>query len=422
MNEVIVIGGGIAGIAAGYFFGKKKATVYEAQNRYGGLCDSINIGGFTFDKAVHVSFTSNQFVRQMFESVEHGEHIPIPYNYDRGYWLKHPVQNNLFVLPTEEKVNLISSFVQTAGKQKRISNYEEWLYQQYGKEITEKFYRPYTRKYWCMDPRTLSVDWIGKRVISSQLDQILLGAMTLDTPNDYYAKKMIYPIRGGFKSFLEPMAKKVDIRCSHRAELIDAKKKYVEFNTGEKVYYDRLIVSIPLPELVKRIKEVPDPVREAASRLNATSMSLVSVGFDVPDVAKYLWFYVYDHEFLPARVYAPGMKSLRNVPEGKSALQFEVYEKRENACRLGDAFLIDQVQEMIEKMKIASLTDIRFMKVHREEYANVIFDSDMKKNREILHRFLDAQEIEYIGRFGEWDYLWTDQSILSALKVAERTC
>lgn len=28
--------------------------------------------------------------------------------------------------------------------------------------------------------------------------------------------------------------------------------------------------------------------------------------------------------------------------------------------------------------------------------------------------------IECIGRFGEWDYLWSDQSLLSGVKAAQR--
>lgn len=43
----------------------------------------------------------------------------------------------------------------------------------------------------------------------------------------------------------------------------------------------------------------------------------------------------------------------------------------------------------------------------------------MIRNREIVHRFLDNVGIKYIGRFGEWDYLWSDESFLSGKNSAE---
>jgi hypothetical protein len=33
---------------------------------------------------------------------------------------------------------------------------------------------------------------------------------------------------------------------------------------------------------------------------------------------------------------------------------------------------------------------------------------------------LKLNNIKYIGRFGEWDYLWSDQSLLSGKKVADQ--
>jgi hypothetical protein len=59
--------------------------------------------------------------------------------------------------------------------------------------------------------------------------------------------------------------------------------------------------------------------------------------------------------------------------------------------------------------------DIRF-----EPYANIAFISGTEKYRQYIRDYLYSLGIETIGRFGEWDYLWTDQSFLSGYSVCDR--
>jgi hypothetical protein len=51
-------------------------------------------------------------------------------------------------------------------------------------------------------------------------------------------------------------------------------------------------------------------------------------------------------------------------------------------------------------------------------YSNVIFDFDRAPNKAIVHDYLKANGIHWAGRFGEWAYLWTDQSMLSGERAA----
>ena len=71
-NKYVILGGGIAGIGAQYRLGKE-ANIYEARDRVGGLCDSFNINGFTFDNAVHLSFAKYTFLPAQWQSFYHHE-------------------------------------------------------------------------------------------------------------------------------------------------------------------------------------------------------------------------------------------------------------------------------------------------------------------------------------------------------------
>ena len=117
---------------------------------------------------------------------------------------------------------------------------------------------------------------------------------------------------------------------------------------------------------------------------------------------------------MAARVYSPSLKSPDNVPEGCSSLQMEVYCK-ENEYTQQE--LIDGTVGKLVEMGIIKQEDILFTHVGFEKYANVIFTEPIYRARKIVRDWLKEQGIETIGRFGEWDYLWSDQSLLSGLKV-----
>ncbi len=51
--------------------------------------------------------------------------------------------------------------------------------------------------------------------------------------------------------------------------------------------------------------------------------------------------------------------------------------------------------------------------------AYVIYDLNHCKNVDLIHQFLEKNDIYPCGRFGEWEYLNMDHSILSGKKVAE---
>ena len=69
--------------------------------------------------------------------------------------------------------------------------------------------------------------------------------------------------------------------------------------------------------------------------------------------------------------------------------------------------------------------DVIVKNIRSEKYAKVIFDHHIYLNRKIVLYYLEDNKFISAGRFGEWDYLWSDQSMLSgrngALKLIKNT-
>lgn len=426
MSQTVILGSGISGVSAGHHLEKNgdKVVIYEKNNDWGGLCGNFTINGFRFDKFVHFSFAQNEYIVDKFRnSVDMYEHVPYPSNYYKGIWLRHPAQNNLAPLSSKEKTEIINDFVNRPHKSvEDLANYEEWLRVQYGNYFAENFPFKYTRKYWGVEAKELETKWVGKRMYTPDLKQVLEGAFETSDECFYYAKVMKYPKKGGFRSILNTTREGLDIRFNKEVVKIDTVSKTVTFKDGSTDTYSRLISTLPLPEIVKMLDNVPENVMTAAKNLMHTCGYMVSLGFNKPDIAKYLWFYIYDEDILSSRVYSPNLKSPDNVPAGCSSLQAEIFFSNKAEIPSAEAVLKNTIEKLIG-MGLFKEEDIVVKDIRFEKYANVIFDKDIYKNRGIVIDYLTAQNIETIGRFGKWEYMWTHQAYEDGMSVAKSiTC
>ncbi len=433
----VILGSGIAGISAGYHLEKsgENVVIYEKDSDWGGLCGNFTINGFRFDRFVHFTFAPDEYIKNIFkESVELIEHVPFPSNYYKGIWIRHPAQNNLAPLSSEEKTDIIYDFVNRIEKPvEEIQDYGEWLRVQYGNYFAENFPFKYTRKYWGVEPKELETKWVGQRMYTPDLKQVLKGSFETQDECFYYSKVMKYPKKGGFRSILNKCREGLDIRFNKKVIKINPQEKIVIFKDGTSTKYTRLISSLPLPEIVKMIDGIPEEVKEAGLNLMHTSGYMVSLGFNRPDVAKHLWFYIYDEDILPARVYSPNLKSADNVPEGCSSLQAEIFfansgalencpplvgEPKSMISRRGaQEIILEQTIEKLISMGLFKEEDLVVKDIRFEKYANVIFDKNIYKNRATVLDYLNKVGIESIGRFGKWEYFWTHQAFQDGRKV-----
>lgn len=420
MPNNVILGAGIAGISAGYHLKQKgiDSVIYEKDNDWGGLCGNFTIGDFRFDRFVHFSFATDENDKSLFSaSTGMIEHIPFPSNYYKGFWLRHPAQNNLAPLPIQEKVDIITDFVNRP--QKDISNivtYDEWLRVQYGNYFAEHFPFVYTKKYWGVSADKLETKWVGIRMYTPDLRQVLQGSYSTQDECFYFAKKMLYPKKGGFKSILNKCREGLDIKLNHKVIGINAQDKIITFANGNSITYERLISTLPLPEIINMLPDVPQEVKHAVDGLHWTCGYQVSLGFNRPDVAKYLWFYIYDQDILSARVYSPSLKSSDNVPEGCSSLQAEIFFDCKAKILDKKEVLENTISKFIE-MGLFKKEDLIVQDIRFEPYANITFVPSIYKNRQIIIDYLKTLGIESIGRFGKWDYKWTHQAFADGKEV-----
>ena len=418
-KNVVIIGSGITGLSAAAVLKNHKvnAKIYEKSDRPGGLCKSFCMHDEWYDIGGHCSFAKDPFVRNLLEhNVEFHSSLAEAANYKKGTWVRHPVQINLQPLDTKEKIRIIKDYIDRPHYD-NIENYDQWLRMQYGNYFAENYPFYYTEKYWTVEPKMLETKWVGVRMYTPSIEEVLYGAFETDTPNVHYSNGIRYPLEGGFEQFLKEMETVADIEYNKELKQIVTNKKQLIFTDGSSCEYEHIIATAPLPEVVKAISEAPESVRKAAENLNHTSLVLVSLCIKGTTKIPVSAFYVYDKEFLPSRVYSTNAYSGKH--DNYTALQAEVYFSKFKPMDMTLEEIEKKVIEQLIEMGVVDKEQVVESDVRYEKYANIIFTHDIYDNRDIVHEYLDKKDICYAGRFGEWDYLWSDQSILSGKRVAE---
>ncbi len=422
MSRVAILGAGMAGLGAAYRARELgiAAVVYEKLDRPGGHTRSFAVdSGFVFDDGPHISFTRNERIQKLFAEAVNGEYEVLQAsvnNHWRGHWIKHPAQCNLHGLPADLVAAVLRDFVHAQGRETEgIRDYETWLRAAYGDTFAETFPMEYGAKYHTLPAAGMGTDWLGPRLYRPELEEVLDGALSPATPDVHYVSHFRYPTRGGFESYLRPFVDQAKLELGREVVAIDPQAKRIVFAGGDEVGYERLVSSIPLPELIPRIAGTPDDVAAAAARLACTTCVLVNLGVDRADLSEHHWTYFYDRDFTVTRASFPHMFSPHNAPEGMGSIQAEVYfSARYRPLDQRPEELIEPVIGDFRRSGILRETDrVVFREARVVPFANVIFDHDRAPALDVVHGYLDDVGINYAGRYGLWGYQWTDESFVS---------
>ncbi|HYI92586.1 MAG TPA: FAD-dependent oxidoreductase [Bryobacteraceae bacterium] len=423
--RVIVIGAGLAGLAAANELARKVDVVlYEAQPHAGGKAASFHINGFTFDTGPHVSFTHDDRIAEMFNRSAGRIHTytGAPVCHFRGGTIQHPVQCNLIdiedeALRSECLVDLVRA--QQNGHTRHHENFADWCYANLGDRITEVFQRPYIRKYWTVELEQLSTEWIGPRVYAPDIDQVVDGTIGIRGDDFYHASHFRYPAEGGFAAFTKDLRTKLApmVRTGYRVTEINSKEKTVRFADDTTDTYDVLVSTMPLPQLIESIRDTPEEVRAAAAELAWTSHLLVSIMLDVPDLPiQAPWAYFYEGDIVCSRVHLPHRMSRLNVPPGQCSLQAEIVHSRFRPLHSNVA--AQCVEDLLRVGMIPAGSLILNVDVRDVEFANIIYDHNRRAAVARVREFLQAAGVHAAGRYGDWENHWTDGSFLSGERAA----
>jgi UDP-galactopyranose mutase len=241
----------------------------------------------------------------------------------------------------------------------------------------------------------------------------------MDNEQMGYNAQCLYPGEGGIAvlpaSFL-PHVK--PIRYNKQLTEVDLKEKQAWFSDGSSLSYSTLVSTIPLPELLGMIRNLPSDIDAMKSRLRHISVLDVNLGIDRSAVSDQHWIYFPDADlpFYRAGCYSNFSKA--GAPSNATSLYLEISYLPEMA--LDKRAIIDAAKEGLERCGMLSGSD----RIIAEDavdipYAYVIYDTFRKKNLSSIMDYLKSNGVWSIGRYGSWKYMSMEDTILEGKAAAE---
>jgi len=422
-----ILGAGLAGLSTAYHL-KKDYIIFEKDPEPGGLCKSFMIDGYTFDFAPHIFFTKDEYIKTLIDQLL-GKNIETKirkaFIYIFSKYIEYPFEANLGGLPKNVIEDCLFSAIDAKNNPVEYSNFYEWIINVLGEGVGKYYMIPYNEKIWKFDLKKMDYRWIAGRVPAPNLKEMIKGA--LGTQNAAFGPNasFSYPITGGIgaipKAFLPHIN---NLECNTEVVNIKFKEKEIEIavkeSDKEKNYrFNKIFSSIPLPELIKILEDVPEDIQKAASKLIYNSILCAAIGIDRENISDKHWLYFPEKDYIFHRLSFPMNLSIKTTPPYKSSIVIEV------SYPMNTSIDIEKTKDLIHsgliKSNILKETDvIEVFHTDLIKYAYVIYDLNHDKNVSKIHEYLITNNIIPVGRFSQWDYINMDKTILNGKIQVEK--
>jgi protoporphyrinogen oxidase len=449
-KKVVIIGGGPAGLTAGYELSKAgvESVVLEKDHTVGGISRTVDYKKYHFDIGGHRFFTKIKAVEEMWKEVLSEDFLRrrrlsrIFYNRKFFYYPLKPF-NALFGLGIWNSVLILVSYIYSqVFPSKQEETFEDWVSNRFGKRLYETFFKTYTEKVWGIPCNEIRAEWAAQRIKGLSLITALKNALIKKKNNSNAGKKDViktlidefdYPKLGpgmmwqavaditesnGSQVWLGAEVEGI-IWSENRVEALEVKRN----GQLELVQGTDFVSSMPIREAIQKFKPaVQRKVLDAADDLKYRDFLTIALIVKKREIFPDNWIYIHDLDVKVGRIQNFKNWSPHMVPDqDKTCLGLEYF------CFEGDSLWTKPDQELIELGKrelevlgLINSSDVEDGKVVRMPKAYPIYDSTYQESLGVVREFLDKVEnFQTVGRNGMHRYNNQDHSMLTAMLATE---
>ncbi len=438
--ELVVIGGGPAGLTAAYEFQKLCPTgrplVFEGGEIVGGIARTETYKGFRFDIGGHRFFTKVNEVETMWHEVLGDDLVRVPRSsriFYRGKYYDYPLKlfNALSNIGPYEAVRIVLSYIKWQVRRDRPDvSFEDWVINRFGGRLYMHFFKSYTAKVWGIDPKHIQADWAAQRIKNLSLYKAVWNAVSGSNDTSSLIEEFLYPRlgpgqmwertadlieqNGGEVRMQSPVVKiHHDNKRVSEIEVVDRSGEHYRTPTRN------LISTMSLSEVVQAFDPPPPPdIVEAAGKLRYRDFLIVTLILDRPDPFRDNWIYVHSNDVKVGRIQNFRAWSPEMVPnDHQASIGMEYF------CQEGDGLWNSSREELfalaaaeLVTLGLADAKDIVDGTVIRQPKAYPVYDTEYRDAVATIAAWVDTIEnFQCVGRNGQHRYNNQDHSMLTAM-------
>jgi protoporphyrinogen oxidase len=439
-QTTLVLGGGPAGLTAGYLLSKegKDVVVLEAEDQVGGIAKTVERNGYRFDLGGHRFFTKAKEVDELWHEVLGDEFLKRP-RMSRIYWnnryLDYPLRGSDVIkkLGPVELTRCMASYLVAAAKPKgQEDSLEQWVTNRFGRRLFELFFKSYNEKVWGVPASEIRAEWAAQRIKGLSFFSAARAAFFGNNGNKIKSliSEFNYP-RFGPGQMWDAMTEAIraqggEVRLESpvtRLELAGGRLVEVEAGGDSYTLPDSVISSLPLREVVRMASPAaPQEVIDAANGLRYRDFLTVALVVDGEDLFPDNWIYIHEPGVRVGRIQNFRSWSPWMVPDpSKACVGMEYFcFAGDDLWNMKDDDLVDLAATELEKLKLASKSKVERGYAIRVPKAYPIYDADYAERVQVIRGWLDGIEnLQQVGRNGLHRYNNSDHSMLTAMRAVD---
>ncbi len=428
-----ILGAGLSGVSLAFFLQDSEnissISILEKEMEYGGLCRSFPFHDIHYDIGPHILFSKDRSVMQLVIDFLSGNVHTIRRSnqiYHKCRYIKYPFENDLYHLPDEDRAYCLNTFLNNPYEKFRPANMMQFFLTTFGEGITNLYLRPYNEKIWKFDPCFMDTQMV-ERIPKPPAEDIIKSAQGICTEGYVHQLNFQYPKTGGIASLVDGFAvrhnDKISLRTGFDIRHIDRDNGTWKVTSakGETLVFDRLVSTIPIPELAMSLVHLlPDRILSATGELKSNSIIICPMRLEKDFLGANFVITCADSSIIFHRLSKLDfLYDRQTAGDGSVTVVAEItYRKNDTIDAMTDDRIAQQVIDGLLKMQlINNPQECLDIIVKRFEYSYVIYDLNHRNNVDtIKHYYEHTLGIWLAGRFGEYEYLNMDSIVKRMLE------
>lgn len=414
-TEIVILGGGISGLACRAALTGHDTLLLEAAEEVGGLLRMYEHGDYVFDTCVHVLFFRSAELRQRVAALLPAGLRAFPKQnaiWQRDTVVPYPYQLHTRALPAPVRDECLNALPEPGGEFESASaSFEAWLVSEYGAGFVKHFFRPYNEKLYGVPLSQLAAKPTNSMFPRCDRAGIRRGALTDTAPCESVNATSTYPIgRRGIGALTDAFEKlgAGELWLGARVVQLDPVRREVTTRDGRSVRYERLVNTLPLPTLLGLANSPALADAYAHTKVTIVEIGATRSGPGLP----FHWTYFPDPEIPFYRLVRLERISNDLAPPGAAAILLE--------CQGEPSIDREVILALLERLNVLHARDVNHFRTRVLPFAYVLFTHSTSDQLARVYADLSLLGIELAGRFGRWEYASIEGAILSGEAAAAR--